>query len=125
MVVTAKVPKRVRSAAPSTASRESPGKDEYLYLTGRPRLKTLIKFVKAHAVSPAPEATLTDLWHAAHRVVRRLETEEAGIADDPPRERLGPEYEPLLLEFFKDPLVRHGFNTVPTEVAIGSSGLSW
>ena len=118
MVVTAKVPKRVRSAAPDTASRESPGKDEYLYLTGRPRLKTLIKFVKAHAVSPAPEAALTDLWHAAHRVVRRLETEEAGIADDPPRERLGPEYEPLLLEFFKDPLVRHGFNTVPTEVAM-------
>src|SRR5439155_46463 len=63
MVVTAKVPKRVRSAAPDTASRESPGKDEYLYLTGLPRLKTLIKFVK-------------------------------------------------------DPLVRNGFNTVPTEVAM-------
>jgi hypothetical protein len=118
MVVTAKVPKRVRSAAPDAASGESPGTDEYLYLTGRPRLKTLIKFVRAHAVAPPTEATLTDLWHAAHRVVRRLETQEAGIADDPPRERLGPEYEPLLLEFFKDPLVRHGFNTVPTEVAM-------
>jgi hypothetical protein len=118
MVVTAKVPKRVRSAAPDAVSRESPGKDEYLYLTGRPRLRTLIKFVKAHAVAPAPEATLTDVWHTAHRVVQRLETEEAGIADDPRPERLGPEYEPLLLEFFKDPLVRNGFNTVPTEVAM-------
>jgi hypothetical protein len=118
MVVTAKVPKRVRSATPDAAAHERPGKDEYLYLTGRPRLRTLIKFVKAHAVAPAAEATLTDVWHTAHRVVRRLETEEAGIADDPPRERLGPEYEPLLIEFFKDPLVRNGFNTVPTEVAM-------
>jgi hypothetical protein len=118
MVVATKVRKRVRPTAPDAPSPESAGKDEYLYLTGRPRLKTLIKFVKAHAVTPPQEATLTDLWHAAHKVVQRLETEEAGIADDPPRERLGPEYEPLLMEFFKDPLVRHGFNTVPTEVAM-------
>jgi hypothetical protein len=118
MVVATKVRKRARPAVSDGASRESPAKDEYLYLTGRPRLKTLIKFLKAHAVAPPPEATLTDLWHTAHGVVRRLETEEAGIANDPPRERLGPEYEPLLMEFFKEPLVRNGFNTVPTEVAM-------
>ena len=32
--------------------------------------------------------------------------------------RMGSEYEPLLIEFLKDPLVRHGFNTVPTDVVL-------
>jgi hypothetical protein len=31
---------------------------------------------------------------------------------------LGPEYEPLLIELLQDPLVRNGFNTVPTDVAL-------
>jgi len=118
VVVTAKARRRVKPPTSDSASGGSPATDEYLYLTGRPRLKQLIKFVKAHAVAPPSDATLTDLWHTAHRVVQRLETEEAGIADDPPRERLGPESEPLLIEFLKDPLVRNGFNTVPTEVAM-------
>jgi len=46
---------------------------------------------------------LTDAWQAAHAVVRRLETQEAGVADDPTIGKLGPEYEPLLIEFLKDP----------------------
>jgi hypothetical protein len=106
------------AAAPSAGPGASPRPDEYLYLTGRPRLKQLLRFVKSHAVTPPAEAALTDAWHAAHEVVRRLEKEEVGLADDPPRGKLGPEYEPLLLEFLQDPLVRNGFNTVPTEVAM-------
>ena len=92
--------------------------DRSLYLIGRPPLKDFLRFVKHHAVTPPAQATLTDAWQAAREVVRRLETEEAGVADDPAIGKLGPEYEPLLLEFLKDPLVHHGFNTVPTEVAI-------
>ena len=92
--------------------------DQNLYLIGRPPLKDFLRFVRNHAVNPLGEGVLTDAWQAAHAVVRRLETQEAGVADDPTIGKLGPEYEPLLIEFLKDPLVHYGFNTVPTEVAI-------
>ncbi len=92
--------------------------DETLYLIGRPPLKQFLRFVRNHAVSPPSQGSLTDTWEAARRVIGRLEREEAGLADDPPIGKLGSEYEPLLIEFLKDPLVHYGFNTVPTEVAI-------
>ena len=92
--------------------------DETLFLTGRPTLKEFLRFVRRHAVSSLGEAALSESWQAAHEVVCRLEKEEAGLADDPPIGKLGPEDEPFLREFLKDPLVRHGFNTVPTEVAM-------
>lgn len=92
--------------------------DESLYLIGRPPLKSLLKFVTNHAVKPLGEGALTEAWQAAHQVVRRLQEIEPGVADDPLIGKLGPEYEPLLIEFLKDPLVHYGFNTVPTEVAL-------
>ena len=95
-----------------------PATGETLYLIGRPTLRGYIRFVRSHAVHPPGKGVLTDEWEAAAEVVRSLEREEAGIADDPPRITLGPEYEPLLIEFLKDPLIRHGFNTVPTEVVM-------
>lgn len=113
MVVTALV-EPVPAADPA-APRPA---DEHLYLTGRPTLKQFIKYVRGHAVRPASEADLTDEWQAANRVVSALEKDEAGLADGPPMRPLGPEYEPLLIEFLKDPLVRHGYNTVPTDVAL-------
>jgi len=93
--------------------------DEHLYLIGRPTLKQFLRFVKTRAVRPPAEGTLVDEWQAAKTIVDVLEKEEAGAADDPPVATLdaSPENEPLLLEFLKDPLVRSGFNTVPTEVA--------
>ena len=104
--------------APVPALAAAPVADEYLYLTGRPRLRDLVRFARSHAVKPPDEKTLADTWHAAHERVRRLETEEAGLADDPPIRPLGREYEPLLLELLGDPLVHNGFNTVPTDVAL-------
>ena len=89
-----------------------------LYLIGRPKLKEFLRYVASHAVNPPGQGTLTAEWNAANEIVRALEQEEAGLADDPPMSSLGPEYEPLLIEFLKDPLVRHGFNTVPTDVAM-------
>jgi hypothetical protein len=110
------------ASPPAVADRvESPAglvTDQYLYLTGRPRLKHLLRFVKSHAVTQPAESDLAATWEKAHEVVRRLEVEEAGVADHPPMQALGPEYEPLLLEFLSDPLVQHGFNTVPTDVAM-------
>jgi len=92
--------------------------DENLYLTGRPTLKDFIRYVRGHAVDPPDQGTLTEEWQAAQSVVRTLEKEEAGLADNPPIRKMGlEEYESFLIEFFKDPLVNHGFNTVPTEVA--------
>ena len=105
----------VNGGAAEQGDRDS---DQSLYLIGRPPLKAFLKFVRNHAVKPLGEAALTDAWQAAHQVVRRLEREEAGVADDAPLGKLGPEYEPLLIELLKDPLVHYGFNTVPTEVAI-------
>lgn len=107
-------------AAPESpsASIESNAAAETLYLTGRPTLKQFVRFVKGHAVEPPGEGDLAEEWQAAREVVQALERDEAGAADDPPRLPLGPEYEPLLIELLKDPLVRNGFNTVPTEVAL-------
>lgn len=89
-----------------------------LYLIGRPPLKEFLRYVRHHTVTPPPEGTLIDQWQAARALVHQMKTSEAGLADHPPITKLGPEYEPLLIEFLKDPLVRHGFNSVPTEVAI-------
>jgi len=103
--------------APAPASAAAAQADEYLYLTGRPRMRDLVRFARSHAVKPPDEPALVKAWQTAHERVRRLETDEAGLADDPPMRPLGPKYEPLLIELFEDPLVRNGFNTVPTDVA--------
>ncbi|MBO0798052.1 MAG: hypothetical protein J2P31_04445 [Blastocatellia bacterium] len=92
--------------------------DETLYLIGRPTLKQFHRFVRHHAVNPESEGDLTEEWNTASDYILSLEKEEAGLADDHVITRLGPEYEPLLIEFLKDPLIQGGFNTVPTEVAL-------
>jgi hypothetical protein len=92
--------------------------DETLYLIGRPTLKQFHRFVRHQAVNPDCEGVLTEEWNIASDYIRSLAQEEAGLADDPVITRLGAEYEPLLIEFLKDPLVQNGFNTVPTEVAL-------
>jgi hypothetical protein len=93
--------------------------DETLYLIGRPTLKRFLRFVKNQAVKPADEGTLTDEWEAAYRFIQTLEKDEAGAADKPPITKLEvtPRNEALLTEFLKDPLVRNGFNILPSEVA--------
>lgn len=106
-----------REAAPIPAATQ-PVPDENIYLTGRPTVRGFIRFVRNNALHPADEGTLADEWQAANNYFQTLEKAEAGIADNPTIEKLGKEYEPLLIEFLKDPLVRNGFNTVPTEVAM-------
>ena len=101
-----------------SVSPEERSVDECLYLTGRPTLREFLRYVRTHATTQPGRGTLTDEWHAAHDIVRELAATEAGCADDPPMAPLGPEYEGLLLDLLKDPLVRYGFNTVPTDVAL-------
>ena len=92
---------------------------ETLYLTGRPSLKRFLRFVRSQAVHAEDEATLIAEWQAAKERVRKLKKDEAGAADNPVTTPVpvDAKYEPLLIEFLKDPLVKSGFNTVPTEVA--------
>ena len=92
---------------------------ETLYLTGRPTLKRFVRFVRQEAIRPENDATLIAEWQAAKELLRKLKREEAGCADNPVTTPVpvDAQYEPLLAEFLKDPLVQNGFNTVPTEVA--------
>jgi len=107
------------ASAPAPETRQAPElADKGLYLTGRPTLKQFLHHVRRHAVDPPAEADLIDEWNAANRVLRARERDEAGLADDAPIVQMGPEYTPLLSELLRDPLIRHGFNSVPTEVAL-------
>jgi len=121
VILEAEPTSRLKAAGPESASaaqsKPTAHADEHLYLTGRPALKDFIRYVRSQAVDPPGDGTLTDEWRAAADIVRNLEQEEAGLADASPIGKIGSEYEPLLIEFLRDPLVRHGFNTVPTEVA--------
>jgi hypothetical protein len=101
------------TVAPKAARRQ-----ETLFLIGRPTLKQFIRFVRANAVRPRGSGALADQWRAAHAMVQELQRSEAGLPDGPPIASLTvEEHGPLLAEFLRDPLVRHGFNLVPTEVA--------
>ena len=112
MIGTRPAKEAAKATAPATASHET------LFLTGRPTLKQFIRFARLHAVKPPGAGKLADQWRAAHEIVRALVESEAGLADNPQIVSISvDEHEPLLVEFLKDPLVRHGFNTVPTEVA--------
>lgn len=89
-----------------------------LYLMGRPSLKGFLRYVRNHVANPPADGLLADEWNAARKVISTLEHTEAGAADRAPITKLGPEYEPLLTRLLRDPLIRHGFNTVPTEIAL-------
>lgn len=114
---------RESPAAPAVACASipsaDPNTDQNLYLIGRPKLKDFLYFVRDNAVAPPQEDSLIGEWQAAKDHLDALEKIEAGAADRPTISKieLGPTYEPLLIEFLRDPLVRHGFNAVPTEVA--------
>ena len=108
------------NAAPAVAlEQRNHGHGELLYLTGRPTLKRFIRVIRQEAIRPPDEATLIAEWQAAKEHINRLKKEEADCADNPVTTPVpvDAKYEPLLIEFLKDPLVQNNFNTVPTEVA--------
>jgi len=97
---------------------ETASANEILYLTGRPKLKSFLRFVEKQALNRQSEGTLLEEWLAARDLLRDLEKEEAGLADNHKIVELDEEYEPLLTEFLKDPIQRDSFNEVPTEIAL-------
>lgn len=106
---------------PSSESERS-GVSEMLCLTGRPSLKHFLRFVSEKALHCEPESDLVEEWHAAQSLIENLQTEEAGQADHPYLEELGEDFEPLLIEFLKDPIQRANFNTVPTGISLVELG---
>jgi hypothetical protein len=97
----------------------SNGFDQTLYLIGRPTLKQYLRFVRSNVIDPPGDGFLTEEWERASNHARMLANDEAGYADNPPITPIDVQkYEPLLTEFLKDPLVQHGFNTLPSEVAV-------
>ncbi|HTK56106.1 MAG TPA: hypothetical protein VL295_04735 [Gemmatimonadales bacterium] len=107
----------VTEPVPPPATAPAPV-DRCLYLLGRPTLKQVIRFVRINAVDRPSTVTVIEAWQRARRLITRLETEEKGRADGPVITKLGPEYEPLLVELLQDPLIKHGFNTLPTQIAL-------
>jgi hypothetical protein len=108
----------IMAAGPQPAVAPNPQSEtgQNLYLIGRPTLKQFLRFAKDNAVHAPSSGDLVEEWKAANAVVRALEKEESGLADEPAIQPVDPENE-LLLEFLKNPLVRNSFNTVPSEVA--------
>ena len=92
--------------------------DDNIYLIGRPTLAKFLRFMAHQGADNAPrdEGALTDEWRAASEHIRTLEKDEAGIADYPPIGRLDARLEAVRNELLKDPLIVHGFNTVPTNI---------
>lgn len=104
---------------PAAAADRAAGYDEGLYLIGRPKVKHFLRYMHRHALDPDRDDVLIAEWQAARDRILVLEKEEAGCADHPTIEPIPVQsaFEPLLIEFLKDPLVRQGFNTVPSELA--------
>lgn len=106
-------------AAPQGPRLATSDADEALYLLGRPKLKSYLNFVHHQAASHPHQDALVAEWQAVRDRISVLEKSEAGYADNPPIEtiKVDRRYEPLFIEFLKDPLIQNGFNTVPSEVA--------
>lgn len=108
----------VAAARHNAAAKIEPESEDTLYLLGRPTLKQYMRFMRNNAIDLPDRGSLADEWNKTNDLVRLLERDEAGAADNPPITKLGAAYEPLLLELLKDPLIQNGFNTVPTEIAL-------
>lgn len=110
----------------SAADIRPPLVDEYVYLVGRPPLKSFLSFMEGQAVDSRANGNgqakdprlLADEWRAANDHISQLEEEEAGWADDPTIEPLGQQLEPLREKLLEDPLFHHAFELLPAEVGI-------
>ena len=104
--------------APAETSHEI--LDDYVYLIGRPTLRAFLSFVRNRSPDGrrADLGALTDEWRAAASHLLTLEKTEAGCADHPAIQPLPDRLVPLRERFMRDPLVEHGFNTVPSQVGM-------
>lgn len=105
----------------STKSNRTPESgEEDLYLIGRPTLRGFLRFIRHEAVNPEDKATLIEEWEEAKRHVDELRISEADHADNPSFTRIDVDgkYRPLMIDFLQDPIVKNGFNSIPSEIAM-------
>jgi hypothetical protein len=112
------LPLETDAAAPSGNGAELT--DDYIYLTGRPTLRQFLNFVRNRSAQGhrADVGALTDEWRAAAACLTKLEKSEAGWADHPVIEDLPSSLDAQRDEFLRQPLVQHGFNTLPTQLGM-------
>ena len=113
----------MREAAPLEISRlvgeeTDRAVDECVYLIGRPPLNDFRHFMTAVAENGhrADERRLIEEWRAAAASIAELRRQEAGIADNPTIEPVPRHLEALRDRVLEDPIFRHAFQVVPTDI---------
>src|SRR5256886_12680306 len=96
----------------------NPAVDECVYLIGRPPLNDFRHFMTAVAENGhrADERRLIEEWRAAAASIAELRRQEAGIADNPTIEPVPRRLEELRDRVLEDPVFRHAFQVVPTDI---------
>ena len=85
------------------------------------RLKEEEHFIAAQLDGQTPLETIRRRVEGkfdANLTSQALEKSEAGCADHPAMQPLPERLQPLREQFMRNPLVEHGFNTVPSQVGI-------
>jgi hypothetical protein len=96
-----------------------PRTDDYVYLAGRPPLRSYLDFIKTAADGHgADRRAIVEDWRAAQEHIRTLETTEAGWADDAPILPLGGHLEHLRQELLRDPVFQNAVDRLPTDIAV-------
>jgi hypothetical protein len=92
--------------------------EESVYLIGRPPLNDFRHFMTVVAENGhlADELPLIEEWRAAAAHVAELQRQEAGIADNPRIEAVPRHLEALRDRVLADPIFRHAFKVVPTDI---------
>src|SRR5256885_11322716 len=91
---------------------------ECVYLTGRPPLSDFRYFMTVVAENGhrANERALIEEWRAAAAHIAELRRQEVGIADNPSIEPVPRRLEALRDRVLEDPIFRHAFQVVPTDI---------
>src|SRR5688572_3257163 len=93
--------------------------DDYVYLAGRPPLKSYLNFMATVADGhQAGRRAVVEEWRAAQEHIRTLEIAEAGLADGAPILPLGGHLEHLRQELLDDPVFQRAFDRLPTDLAV-------
>lgn len=94
--------------------------DPHVFLIGRPPMTEYLGFVISQTVDGqnADKRVLAEAWRAANDHVVRLETDEAGVADNVEIEALPPELESLRDRALADPIVQRTYALTPIDIGM-------
>lgn len=112
-----KTPKMLNSI--HRESNEQSGVDVSSYLMGSSKLRHFLRFVRSQAIDTYYTTALTSEWQAASDHYQLLAQQEAGAADEASivPVSIDAKSEPMLIKLLQDPLIKDGFDDVPSQVA--------